>query len=48
MAFYKFNNLHWHLTDGGGWRIEIDSYPLLIQKELGAPKRIGTIGFSTG
>lgn len=32
MAFYKFNNLHWHLTDGGGWRIEIDSYPLLIQK----------------
>lgn len=32
MARYKFNNLHWHLTDGGGWRIEIDSYPLLNKK----------------
>lgn len=31
MAYYKFNNFHWHLTDGGGWRIEIESYPLLTQ-----------------
>ena len=29
MAFYKFNTLHFHLTDGGGWRIQIDKYPKL-------------------
>lgn len=23
MALYKFNNFHWHLTDGAGWRLEI-------------------------
>ncbi len=34
MALYKFNNFHWHLTDGGGWRIQIDAYPLLT--EIGA------------
>ncbi len=25
MAGYKFNTLHWHLTDDNGWRIEIKS-----------------------
>jgi hexosaminidase len=34
MAFYKFNTLHWHLTDDQGWRIEIKKYPLLT--EIGA------------
>ena len=34
MAYYKFNTLHWHLTDDQGWRIEIKKYPLLT--ELGA------------
>lgn len=29
MASLKLNRLHWHLTDGAGWRIEIDHYPLL-------------------
>lgn len=29
LAFYKFNNFHWHLTDDQGWRIEIKSYPKL-------------------
>ncbi len=29
MATYKLNNLHLHLTDAGGWRIEIDKYPRL-------------------
>jgi hexosaminidase len=29
MAYYKFNTLHWHLTDDQGWRIEIKKYPLL-------------------
>ncbi|MDE6715630.1 MAG: beta-N-acetylhexosaminidase [Muribaculaceae bacterium] len=27
----KMNTLHWHLTDGAGWRIEIPRYPLLTE-----------------
>lgn len=34
MARYKLNNFHFHLTDNGGWRVQIDRYPLLT--ELGA------------
>ena len=34
MAYYKMNNFHLHLTDNGGWRIQIDKYPKLT--ELGA------------
>jgi len=34
MAYYKFNNFHWHLTDDQGWRIEIKRYPKL--QETGA------------
>lgn len=34
MALLKLNRLHWHLTDGAGWRLEIDSYPRLT--EVGA------------
>jgi len=29
MATYKLNNLHIHLTDDEGWRIEIPDYPEL-------------------
>lgn len=29
LARYKFNRFHWHLTDGAGWRIEIEKYPAL-------------------
>ncbi len=29
MAKYKFNLLHWHLTDDEGWRVEIKSLPKL-------------------
>lgn len=32
MSYYKLNTLQWHLTDDGGWRIEIDSYPKLTQR----------------
>lgn len=32
LAFYKFNYFHWHLTDGAGWRLEINRYPELTQK----------------
>ena len=31
-ARYKFNRFHFHLTDNGGWRIQIDAYPLLTEK----------------
>jgi len=31
MAMYKFNVLHWHLTDDQGWRIEIKSHPELTR-----------------
>ena len=27
----KMNTLHWHLTDGAGWRLEIPSYPRLTE-----------------
>ena len=29
MALYKYNTFHWHLTDGPGWRLKINSYPKL-------------------
>lgn len=32
MATYKLNVFHWHLTDGGGWRLEIKKYPKLTQQ----------------
>ncbi|WP_329903877.1 family 20 glycosylhydrolase [Porphyromonas pogonae] len=32
MAYYKLNTFHWHLVDGGGWRMESKKYPLLTQK----------------
>ncbi len=31
MAMLKLNNLHLHLTDDNGWRVEIKKYPLLTQ-----------------
>lgn len=32
MALYKFNTFHWHLTDDGGWRLQIWQYPELTRK----------------
>lgn len=37
MSYYKLNTFHWHLTEDGGWRIEIKKYPLLT--EIGAWRR---------
>jgi len=34
MSYYKINNLHWHLADDQGWRVEINAYPKLT--EIGA------------
>lgn len=31
LATYKINRLHWHLTDGAGWRLEIPSRPRLTE-----------------
>ena len=31
MALYKFNVLHWHLTEDQGWRIAMDKYPKLAE-----------------
>lgn len=39
MAYYKLNTFHWHLTEGDGWRMEVEKYPLLT--EIGA-WRMGT------
>ena len=32
MARYKFNALHFHLTDNGGWRLQSEKYPDLTRK----------------
>ena len=32
LAYHKLNKFHWHLTDGIGWRIEIEQYPELTSK----------------
>lgn len=32
MAHYKLNVFHWHLTEDGGWRIEIKKYPQLTRR----------------
>ncbi len=45
MVKYKFNILHWHLTDDQGWRIEIKSYPRLT--EVGAWRVDKTGAFGT-
>lgn len=31
MAMLKMNVFHWHLTEGLGWRLEIDQYPRLTE-----------------
>lgn len=32
LAHYKVNRLHIHLTDAGGWRMQIDRYPQLTRQ----------------
>lgn len=39
LSHYKINNLHWHLADDQGWRVEIKKYPLLT--EIGAWRGAG-------
>ena len=44
MAAYKFNVLHWHLTDDNGWRIEIKSLPKLTEVGAWRVERHGRFG----
>ena len=41
MVEYKYNLLHFHLTDDEGWRIEIKSYPNLTKKGAFNVKKVG-------
>ena len=41
MVKYKYNLLHWHLTDDQGWRIEIKSLPKLTEVGAWNVKREG-------
>jgi hexosaminidase len=42
LALYKFNTLHWHLTEDQGWRVEIKRYPRLM--EVGSCRRETRVG----
>jgi hexosaminidase len=44
MSRYKFNVLHWHLTDDEGWRIEIKSLPKLTEVGAWRVERNGRFG----
>ena len=41
MVKYKYNILHWHLTDDQGWRIEIKSLPKLTEVGAWRAPRVG-------
>lgn len=47
MVKYKYNLLHWHLTDDEGWRIEIKSLPKLTEVGAWRVKREGKWGNTT-
>ncbi|MEO6000778.1 MAG: family 20 glycosylhydrolase [Chitinophagaceae bacterium] len=44
MAKYKYNLLHFHLTDDEGWRIEIKSLPKLTEVGAWSVRRVGNFG----
>ena len=45
IAYHKINKLHWHLTDGQGWRIEIKKYPELTK--VGSVRKETLVGLYT-
>jgi hexosaminidase len=47
IAKYKYNTLHFHLTDDQGWRIEIKSLPKLTQVGAWNVKKTGRFNFFT-
>lgn len=44
MSKYKFNVLHWHLSDDNGWRIEIKAMPKLTEIGAWRVERFGAFG----
>ncbi|MFT4205352.1 MAG: family 20 glycosylhydrolase [Chitinophagaceae bacterium] len=44
ISAFKFNILQLHLTDDGGWRIEIKKYPKLTQVGSWGVKKVGEYG----
>jgi len=44
MVKYKFNVLHWHLSDDQGWRLEIKSLPKLTSVGAWNVKKTGRFG----
>lgn len=44
MVKYKYNLLHWHLTDDQGWRIEIKALPKLTEVGAWRVDKTGTFG----
>lgn len=44
MSKYKYNLMHWHLTDDQGWRIEIKSLPKLTEVGAWRVDKTGTFG----
>src|SRR6478735_2037483 len=44
MAKYKFNLLHFHLSDDEGWRIEIKALPKLTEVGAWSVYRVGSFG----
>lgn len=39
MALFKLNKMHLHLTDGAGWRLQIDAYPRLTEYAAWRPQK---------
>ena len=46
LAAHKMNVFHWHLTDDGGWRMEVKKYPKLT--EVGAWREPQPVEWSYG
>jgi hexosaminidase len=44
MVRYKYNLLHWHLTDDEGWRIQINGLPKLTEVGAWNVKKVGYFG----
>lgn len=47
MVKYKYNVLHWHLTDDQGWRVEIKSLPKLTEVGAWRAPRVGRMSQMT-
>lgn len=46
MALHNLNKFHWHITDDQGWRLPVESWPLLMEK--GSVRPATVIGHNSG